>query len=250
MMTPHHQSCPMTLLVQADIDGELDAGRAADLILHRADCPDCQAAYADLMMLRDRLRASDLHERAPDSLRRFLAQQSAPAPLPAKPARRRPAASFVIGPALAACIAFALFRPAAPDPLALVVDAHVRALQPGHLEDVVSTDRHTVKPWFQGKLDFAPPVKDLADRQFPLTGGRLDVLDGRPVAALVYRRGTHPINLLVWPARGASDSDPVTRDKNGFTTVHWVQNGLILWAVSDVERAQLEEFARLWRAAP
>ena len=242
-------SCPMILLVQADIDGELDAGRAADLIRHRADCPECQAAYADLMMLRDRLKESDLQERAPDSLRRFLAEQSKPRQQP-KISRWRGGASFAAGMALAASLAFALFlRPAAPDPLALVVDAHVRALQPGHLEDVVSTDRHTVKPWFEGKLDFAPPVKDLADRQFPLTGGRLDVLEGHPVAALVYRRGTHPINLLVWPAAGP-DRDPATEDRNGFTIVHWVQNGMTLWAVSDVERAQLEEFAKLWRAMP
>lgn len=240
--------CPMSLLVQADIDGELDAGRAADMIRHRAECPDCQAAYADLMMLRDRLRESDLRERAPDSLRRFLAAQVAP---PASPPRRavrwRAPASFAAGLALAASLAFAVYRPAAPDPLALVVDAHVRALQPGHLQDVVSTDRHTVKPWFEGKLDFAPPVKDLAAQQFPLTGGRLDVLDGRPVAAMVYLHGTHPIDLLAWPAETQADRDPATRDARGFTTIHWVQNGMDLWAVSDLERGQLEEFVRLWR---
>jgi anti-sigma factor RsiW len=236
--------CPLALLVQADIDGELDAGRAADMISHRADCPDCQAAYADLRILRDRLREADLRERAPDSLHLFLAAQTR---APARPRRWYPQASFVVGPALAACIAFALFRPASPDPLALVVDAHVRALQPGHLQDVVSTDRHTVKPWFEGKLDFAPPVKDLAAQQFPLTGGRLDVLDGRPVAAMVYQRGTHPINLLAWPAGKESDRDPVTQDSKGFTTIHWIQNGMVLWAVSDLERSQLQEFVRLWR---
>jgi anti-sigma factor RsiW len=142
-----------------------------------------------------------------------------------------------------------MFRPAGPDPLSLVVDAHVRSLQAGHLEDVASTDRHTVKPWFEGKLDFAPPVKDLADRQFPLTGGRLDVMEGRPVAAMVYRHGTHPINLLAWPAPSSPDRDPVTEDARGFTAIHWVQNGMTLWAVSDLERSQLEEFVRLWRAA-
>jgi anti-sigma factor RsiW len=242
------ETCPMALLVQADIDGELDAGRAAEMIRHRAACPDCQGAYADLMMLRDRLKDSDLGERAPDSLRKFLAAQVAPPAAAPKIMRWRPAVGFVVGPALAAMLAFAMFRPASPDPLGLVVDAHVRALQAGHLQDVVSTDRHTVKPWFEGKLDFAPPVKDLAAWQFPLTGGRLDVIDGHPVAAMVYQRGTHPINLLAWPAARTQDGEPALRDLRGFTAIHWTQNGMELWAVSDVERAQLEEFVRLWRS--
>ena len=242
----------MLLLVQADIDGELDAGRAADLIRHRADCPDCQAAYAEIMMLRDRLRAADLRERAPDSLRRFLAQQSAPSipPIPPRVSRWRSQVGLFAGMAIAAGLALAIYRPAAPDPLGLVLDAHVRSLQAGHLEDVISTDRHTVKPWFEGKLDFAPPVKDLAAANFPLTGGRLDVLQGRPVAALVYRGGTHPINLLVWPAKEAGDADTKIETRNGFTTLHWRQNGLEFWAVSDLEQSQLESFGRLWRAAP
>lgn len=242
--------CPMTLLVQADIDGELDAGRAADLLAHRANCPDCQAAYADLMMLRDRLRESDLREKAPDSLRQFLAKQSASVtPIAKAPASRwRPQIGLFAGMALAAGLALAIYRPATPDPLGLVVDAHVRSLQADHLQDVVSTDRHTVKPWFEGKLDFAPPVKDLAADNFPLTGGRLDVLQGRPVAALVYRGGTHPINLLVWPAKESGDAEPKLESKNGFSTLHWRQNGLELWAVSDIEPAQLESFVELWRA--
>jgi len=242
--------CPMVLLVQADVDGELDAGRAADLIHHRADCPECQAAYADLLMLRDRLREADLGEKAPDSLRRFLAAQSLSTTVRSQPARWRAQAGLAAGFALAAGLALAVYRPTGPDMVALVVDDHVRALQAGHLEDVVSTDRHTVKPWFQGKLDFAPPVKDLADRQFPLIGGRLDVMDGRPIAALVYQRGTHPINLLVWPAKESGDSEAVTQTHNGFTTLHWRQNGMTLWAVSDVEQSQLEEFVRLWRSIP
>lgn len=248
--------CPIILLVQADIDGELDAGRAADLLTHRADCPDCQAAYADLMMLRDRLRESNLREKAPDSLRQFLAAQSAsvtplvrPAPL-SRPSRWRSQIGLFAGMALAAGLALTLYSPATPDPLGLVVDAHVRSLQAGHLQDVVSTDRHTVKPWFEGKLDFAPPVKDLAAENFPLTGGRLDVMEGRPVAALVYRGGTHPINLLVWPAKDSGDAEPKVESKNGFTTLHWRQNSLEFWAVSDIEQAQLESFVRLWKAMP
>lgn len=245
------QSCPMLLLVQADIDGELDAGRAADLIRHRADCPECQAAYADLLMLRDRLRESDLHEKAPESLRRFLAQQSASVKPLVRPAPRwRSQIGLAVGFALAAGLALLVYSPATPDPLGLVVDAHVRSLQAGHLEDVVSTDRHTVKPWFEGKLDFAPPVKDLAADNFPLTGGRLDVMEGRPIAALVYRGGTHPINLLAWPAKEAGDIEPKVESRNGFTTLHWRRGGLELWAVSDIERSQLERFVRLWQAMP
>ena len=245
--------CPMVLLVQADFDGELDAGRAADLIRHRAGCAECQAAYADLMIVHERLAEPGLREKAPDKLRQFLAQQSAAVtvlPVRSRPSPWRAAGSGVAGFALAAGLALALFRPAGPDPIALALDDHMRSLQSGHLQDVVSTDRHTVKPWFEGKLDFAPPVKDLATQQFPLTGGRLDVLDGRTVAAMVYQRGTHPINLLVKPAQDARDSNPTVTTRNGFTIIHWVQSGMEMWAVSDVEQAQLEEFAKLWRAQP
>ncbi len=249
--------CPMLLLVQADFDGELDAGRAADLIRHRADCTACQTAYADLMMVHERLTDPTLREKAPDKLRQFLAQQAASANVVALPAKRsrpspwRAAGSGVAGFALAAGLALALFQPSSPDPIGLALDDHVRSLQAGHLQDVVSTDRHTVKPWFEGKLEFAPPVKDLAAQAFPLTGGRLDVMGGQTVAAMVYQRGTHPINLLVKPAaQNAKDSDPVTATRQGFTILHWVQGGMEMWAVSDVEQAQLQEFAKVWRAQP
>jgi anti-sigma factor RsiW len=247
--------CPMLLLVQADFDGELDAGRAVDLIRHRADCAACQAAYAELTMVHDRLTDPALREKAPDKLRAFLARQSASASVAALPVNRphsppwRAVGSGVAGFALAAGLALALFQPSGPDPIALALDDHVRSLQAGHLQDVVSTDRHTVKPWFEGKLGFAPPVKDLAAQQFPLTGGRLDVMGGQTVAAMVYQRGTHPINLLVKPAaQGARDSEPATATRQGFTILHWVQDGMEMWAISDVEQAQLQEFARLWRA--
>ena len=128
-----------------------------------------------------------------------------------------------------------------------VVASHVRALQPGHLEDVVSTDQHTVKPWFDGRIDFAPPVKDLAAKQFPLLGGRLDYLNNRPVAAMIYGSDKHIIDLYVWPGNGGPM--PSTASRNGYNTVHWSENGMEFWAVSDLEAGKLNDFVRDWRAA-
>jgi anti-sigma factor RsiW len=133
--------------------------------------------------------------------------------------------------------------------VAALVDDHVRSLQPGHLTDVISTDKHTVKPWFDGKLDFAPPVKDLAAQGYPLVGGRLDYLGGRPVAALAYQHGKHPINLYVWPERGGADA-PADTTRDGYNVLHWSADGMALWAVSDLERDELQEFERDWQKGP
>ena len=154
--------------------------------------------------------------------------------------------SFGFGAACAAVLALLLITPAMPPGLTeQVVAGHLRALQPGHLEDVASEDHHTVRPWFDGKLDFAPPVKDLAAARFPLIGGRLDYLDGRPVAALLYQRGKHIINLFVWP--GTGDTPPQIDERQGYNIVHWSQEGMNFWAVSDLELALLSEFAADWR---
>ncbi|MGH7000498.1 MAG: anti-sigma factor family protein [Stellaceae bacterium] len=245
------RECEMTLLVQADFDGELDAAQAAALASHRADCPICQAATESLGRMRQALREQAPYHRAPDSLRARVAAKATPRRTEVVRAAgwRREAVSFIAGSAIAASVMLAIVPSGAPGLPEQVLAGHLRALEPGHLEDVVSTDQHTVKPWFDGKLDFAPPVKELAAEGFPLEGGRLDYLAGRRVAAMVYGRAKHVIDLYAWPEAGA-DAAPSVMERDGYTIVRWRQNGMALWAVSDVERDQLVDFARRWRAMP
>jgi anti-sigma factor RsiW len=130
-----------------------------------------------------------------------------------------------------------------------VVSSHVRSLMASHLTDVASTDQHTVKPWFNGKLTFSPPVTDLAALGFPLTGGRLDYVDNHPAAALVYQHRKHFINLFIWPSARLSSSGEKFRTRQGYNTVHYSRDGMEFWAVSDMNQADLRDFARLVQEA-
>jgi anti-sigma factor RsiW len=128
-----------------------------------------------------------------------------------------------------------------------IVSSHIRSMMLNHLVDVPSSDQHTVKPWFNGKLDFAPEVKDFADQGFPLVGGRLDYIDNRTVAALVYQRRKHSINLFIWSSPAVNDQPTQQFSRQGYNIVHWNESGASYWAVSDVNSTDLSEFAQLMR---
>ena len=249
--------CDKVLLVQAELDGELGAAEAAALELHRAGCEICQQAQAELLRARGLMRGEP-YETTPDAVRaRVMARLQLVEPrLQASPARRwrwdwlrAPSIGFGLGAACAAAISLLVLLPERNDLTDAIVADHIRALQPGHLEDVVSTDQHTVKPWFDGRLDFAPPVKDFAADGFPLKGGRLDYLDGRPVAALVYQRDKHLIDLYVWPTSGAILHLSGDTAIQGYNVVHWTADGMNFWAVSDLNAQEMADFVREWRRA-
>ncbi len=273
-MTGGDGCAEMRLLVQADADGELGPAEAARVGAHLGECPDCAAAQSALLALSGRLCREAPYHPVPDALRaavraRIVAAAALPEALrpghdttPAAAGTRRlswwhrlprlrwgPAAPFGAGFALAACLALALVLPRAAGELPdAVVASHIRALQPGHLADVASTDQHTVKPWFDGRLDYAPPVKDLKAEGFPLAGGRLDYLAGRPVAALVYQRRQHIVELYAWPDGGHSDRSPAAGSRSGYNFLRWSRDGMAFWAVSDLNAQELADFVRLWQA--
>jgi anti-sigma factor RsiW len=157
------------------------------------------------------------------------------------------AASVFLAVVLSSSLTAYVTRPNADDRLAQeLVSDHVRSLMADHLTDIASSDQHTVKPWFHGRLDLAPPVDDLAAEGFPLVGGRLDYVEQRPVAALVYRRAEHPINVFVLPNRGGPAAAPQSLSQRGFNLLHWTRGDLAFWAVSDLNLAELREFQRLF----
>jgi anti-sigma factor RsiW len=234
------------LLVHGLIDGELDAANALAAEAHIADCADCGALHGEVTRLRARLGAADLHYPAPPGLAARIDRAIGSAQRPAVRRPRLAWPNWATGAgltALAASLLVLLMVPRGADLPTEIVAGHVRSLQVAHLVDVVTSDQHTVKPWFAGRIDFSPPVVDTSPAGFALAGGRLDYLDGRPVAAIVYRRRQHVINLFIWPGPGRSEPAADTRD--GYNMLHWTSGGMVHWAVSDLNAAELGQFQAL-----
>jgi anti-sigma factor RsiW len=237
------------LLLHAYLDDELDAAQSVAITRHMQGCAACAANYANYAQLRKAMAQPSLYRRAPEALRKqWETPKQAEAPSIAKPRRG------LIGLAMAAGFIGALLliapmwlyvlhqRGADTNQLAdEVVSSHIRSMQQQHLMDVVSTDQHTVKPWFEGKLDFSPRVKDLADEGFPLIGGRLDALDGHSVAALIYKRRLHVINLYQWPSTSTTSAQDITQ-WHGYTVIRWTASNMQYVAVSDVNEGDLRQF--------
>jgi anti-sigma factor RsiW len=241
------------ILLHALIDGELDAGHAREVEDHIAGCPGCAAELAAWREMKKAMAAADLRYTAPPLLRRRI-EASLPQPQAQAPSRRAVLRGFAMGSAASAIAATGLVAIVlrSDDEARLkseIVSAHLRSLQAGHLTDVVSTDQHTVKPWFNGKLDVAPPVIDLTAPGFTLIGGRLDYVDARAIGAIVYRRRLHVINLFVSQTASAEPRAARTESFQGFNIRSWSAGGLNYWAVSDLAADELAEFGDKFQAS-
>ena len=242
--------------LDAYLDGELATVDARELEAHLAQCPECARFRQERLQLRAAITARVPVFPAPDALRERV-RAAVGAAARARAPRRFTAWGVWRPLALAASLAvvavgswrLALQRTAGETLADDVLGSHIRSLMPGHLTDVLSSDQHTVKPWFNGRLDFSPPVYDLAGRGYPLIGGRLDYVDGRGVAALVYGRRQHLINVFLWPVARRPAAAPASRTHQGYHLLHWTTADYTYWVVSDLGLPELGEFAGLLRQA-
>ena len=235
-------------LLEAYLDGELGFERTLEVEAHLASCPICSSEVQSWKDIRMAMQGSDLYHRAPAHLEAKLRKL-----LPQSRSERMPWFQRSIwaagGAAFATAVllfSFVTMRPSAPSPDQDIVTSHIRSLMADHLMDVVSTDQHTVKPWFDGKLDFAPPVEDFAADGYPLAGGRLDYLENRKVAVLIYHRALHIINLYVRPAQDNGSSTIRAQTIHGYNILSWRKAGFEFRAVSDLNTAELRDFAHLF----
>jgi anti-sigma factor (TIGR02949 family) len=241
-------------------DDELDPVASREIAQHLESCPSCAAACARQQQLSESLRANLEYHRAPELLRARVLSQTRAAAQPDGGARRRGAAqpwrwlsvaAAVVAVAGGTWLAASLPRAGENDAITReAVSNHIRSLMASHLEDVASTDQHTVKPWFNGKLDFSPPVADFSAAGYPLVGGRLDYLHGRTVAALVYQHRKHIINVFVWPVADAREALTPAATQQGFHVVRGTHARMAYWLVSDLNPEELAAFARTLVASP
>nr|WP_041757481.1 anti-sigma factor [Bradyrhizobium sp. ORS 278] len=247
------------ILIHALADGELDAGHAREVEAHVATCARCAGELAAIRQMKQALSGADLTYKAPTALRERIeaalpdVQSTKVTPL-VPPSRRSLLRGFAAGSALSALaatglVAIVLRKDDKQRIEAEIVSAHLRSLQAGHLTDVISTDQHTVKPWFNGKLDVAPPVIDLTAEGFTLIGGRLDYVDARAIGAVVYRRRQHIINLFVAQTSSAERRAAKLDTIQGFNIRSWRDRGLSYWAVSDINADELNEFGERFERA-
>jgi anti-sigma factor RsiW len=251
------------IFLAAYLDDELGVGENLRVQEHLAHCPVCRRTQEEQLALRSVLRNSSLYAHpAPEFAKRIegavrrAARKEDGRPRAAwlgsfgfESFRWVPVAAVLAIAAIAGTLLTTNRLRASHEQLIAnaVLTGHIRSLQGGHLLDVPSSDRHTVKPWFQGKLDFSPPVPDLSELGWNLIGGRLDYLDGRPVAALVYQRRMHNINVFAWPNRSTSDAGIKSEDAQGYQILHWNGADMTYWVVSDLNKTELEDFAQALR---
>ena len=240
------------ILLHALVDGELDAGHARDVENHVAGCPHCAVLLRDYREMSKAVAEADLRYTAPPDLRRRI-EAALPQPRQLQ-SRRAVLRGFAMGSAASALaatglVAIVLRRDDFERIQSEVVSAHLRSLQAGHLTDVISTDQHTVKPWFNGKLDVSPPVIDLTAEGFTLVGGRLDYVDARAIGAVVYRRRQHVINLFVAQTGNTERRAAKIEMVQGFNIRHWSDRGLNYWAVSDLAKDELADFGEKFESA-
>jgi anti-sigma factor RsiW len=255
-------SCKKTEeLIHGYLDGELDLVRNLEFERHLRECDICARNYRSQTTLRSSLKNESLYYSAPEQLKRRIQSSLRKEARSGMAPRWSSWRWLTAGASVAFIFLIAVFvwrlmprsiRPSGDELLAQeVVSEHVRSLQmAGHLTDVLSTDQHTVKPWFDGKVDFAPPVKDFAAQDFRLYGGRLEYLNNRPVATLVYQRRLHYINLFIWPAEQTGSTGEVAIQRQGYNIIHWTGAGMNYWAISDLNGVELHEFAHLVQEGP